>query len=200
MADDIYAKDIYGLGIFHDKLKRTVYSGPFMKNGYVISDRNAKTFRYYRLRLMGAFLAMVAGAMVFDKNYLVGTIVGVVFYIVTTLMFFFLFLPKCPVVYNYLKPKQNIIKNMANSQSMGRAVFTAVSIVLLSSILFIIATTMSGYDRFFCNAIAIASMAFAYINILAIVYKIRHKEYDEGEHLTEEEIQRNKKIKKVNDL
>ena len=200
MADDIYAKDIYGLGIFHDKLKRTVYSGPFMKNGYVISDRNAKAFRYYRLRLMGAFLAMVAGAMVFDKNYLVGTIVGVVFYIVTTLMFFFLFLPKCPVVYNYLKPKQNIIKNMANSQSMGRAVFTAVSIVLLSSILFIIATTMSGYDRFFCNAIAIASMAFAYINILAIVYKIRHKEYDEGEHLTEEEIQRNKKIKKVNDL
>ncbi len=200
MADDIYARDIYGLGIFHDKLKRTVYSGPFMKNGYVISDKNAKTFRYYRLRLMGSFLAMVAGAMVFDKNYLVGTYIGIAFYVVTTLMFHFLFLPKCPVIYNYLKPKQNIIKNMANSQSMGRAIFTVVSITILSSILFIIASTMTGYDNFFCNAIAIASMVFAYINVLAIIYKIRHKEYDEGEHLTDEEIQRNKKIKKVNDI
>ncbi|MBR0461584.1 MAG: hypothetical protein IJJ00_02565 [Erysipelotrichaceae bacterium] len=200
MAEEIQAQNIYGLGIFHDKLKRTVYSGPFMKDGYVISDKNAKVFRYYRMRLMGAFLAMVAGALVFDKNYLAGTIVGVIFYIVTTLMFYFLFLPKCPVIHNYLKPKQNIIKNLANAQSMKRIIFTVVSIVVLASMLFIIATTMTGYDKFFCNVIAIAAMIFAYANVLAIFYKIRHKEYDEGEHLTEEEIQRNKKIKKVNDL
>ena len=201
MAEVISAKDIYGFGIYHDKLKRTVYSGPFMKDGYVISDKNANKFRYYRMRPMGAFIALVAGAMAFDNNFLVGSIIGVVFYIVTTIMFHFLFLPKCPMIRNYAKPKQNLIVNLANSQSIKGAVISVVLITILSALLIFIArSSMTGYDYFFSHVVAFAAMIFAYINVLAIRYKLKNRTLDVGEHLSEEEIRERKRIKKVNDL
>ena len=201
MAEKILAKDLYGIGIFHDKLKRTVYSGPFMKDGYIITDKLASTFRYYKMRLLGAFLAVIVVALITNNNFLYGTIGGVLFYIVTTIMFYKLFLPKCPCIKNYLKPKQNIIVNLANAQSMKRAVITVIIISVLSSLLLLIAkTSLTGYDYIFGNAIAIAAMVFAYINVLAIIYKIKNKNFDEGEkQLSEEELRRRKKIKKVND-
>ena len=115
-----YSQDIEGLFIYHDDKGRSVFSNPFMKNGYVIKRSD---FRQYTVYSTKSLIALAIGTLpyLFVKNWYICIVVGLVAYAVLTAMFHFKYLPSCTKIENFVKPKrEGFIERNVRSQPLSQ--------------------------------------------------------------------------------
>lgn len=107
-----------GFFIFHDEKNRAIYSGPFMKEGYIIASGDIKEFLIYNSRfIIGLVVGIFLYALLPDKG-IIAIICGALVYVVATLLFRFSFLKKLSKVKHFVKPhKDSYFVSLAKSQS-----------------------------------------------------------------------------------
>ena len=171
------AKKLNGLFIYHDEKGRTIYSNPFMKNGYIISDSEAKKYSFYSGRLWASILLTLALLYIFDDKYLLAIGCGLLLYIISTLVFIFKYLDSLSLIKDFVKPKkESFIKRKASQQSYARLVATfLVSIAI--SILLIINAKQSGYTGIALYGSYLLSVIMIVTGLMNIVYMIFKKAY-----------------------
>ena len=171
------ANNLRGLSIYHDK-GMTVYSNPFMKNGYVISDSDVRQYSFYAGRLWVSVLLGLASFLMFDLHPLIAIGIGLAFYLVSTAFFVFSYLDKLPLLKNYKKPQRTgLIDEKAQTSSVGRLVGTALLSFALA-VLILLNAKQSAYEDLllYCSYAFAAFMAVT--GIMNIVYLIRKKQLE----------------------
>ncbi|MBR0462354.1 MAG: hypothetical protein IJJ00_06555 [Erysipelotrichaceae bacterium] len=175
MANKVKPEELKGSSIYQEK-RRTIYSDWFMKNkGYIISENDADKYYVYSLRFIGS-LVILFFVIMFTGNQLYGYGAGILFYAVTTLMFYFLFLPKLAVISNFNKPKKdNFINELAKKQNQQTLTVTVILSVLIGTVIIIYAHKNNFDQTAMIAYYIIAVMAYGYgvMNILAFIKKKR---------------------------
>lgn len=172
------AKRLNGLFIYHDEKGRTIYSNPFMKNGYIISDSEAKKYSFYAGRLWASVLLTLALLFIFDKKYFLAIGAGLLLYVISTLIFVFKYLDSLSLIKDFVKPKKDgFVKRKATTQSYARLVLTFIVSVAIAVLLIINAkqSEYSGiglYGSYLLSAIMVAT---GLMNIVYIIYKKANK-------------------------
>lgn len=168
------ADELQGPNIYKDTKGRTVYCDRFMKKGRVITNSYANEYYNYSLRMFGALLLATLIMMIWKNSYLLATIVGVGFYLITTLLFYFRFLRKLPETKDFIKEKRdNYIVFNAKDYTYGRLIAIIILLMLIALILY---SWIQKYDagllRYAMIILTALVIAFTLLNIVTLFYKI----------------------------
>lgn len=170
----ILASELNGFFIYHTSDGRTVYSNPFMSNGYIISNRDIRDYSRYSLRLLASVLIILLITLVDENRFFLGVLLGAAFYLVTSFLFYQRFLPHLSQIKHFQKPKKDgYIKIIAKTRSVSSIlIFTILCIIL--GILILFNATKNAYSGFLFIANCILSgiaFLFAILNIISIIQK-----------------------------
>lgn len=124
-------RDIDGIFIYKDDKNRSIYSNPFMKDGYVINKSEIRPYTFYSSR---PIVALAVGTMpcFFMDNWYVCIALGVVTYIVLAVLFHKKFLAGCRHIENFTKEKERgfIARSIRNEPASKLLVSTGLSLLL----------------------------------------------------------------------
>ena len=173
-------REAEGPFIYKDSKGRSIYCGPFMKNGYVIPNSEVRAFTIYSARYVLAFSIGVLPYFFFN-NVWFGVAAGVIVLVVLELMFRLKFLKGMRKIPNFERPKRdNYFERNVKNTSAGQ-----ILISMLLSFAFVIALIYNYYVMRFQGFEMIAYFvliagAFAYF-ILNLVLFIKKRSYDNTE-------------------
>ncbi len=168
------ADELQGANLYKDSKGRTVYYDHFLKKGRVITNSYANEYYNYSLRMYGALLLATLIIIVAKDSYLIASIVGVGFYLVTSLLFYFKFLKKLPETSDFNKQnKDNYIVYNAKDYSFGRLIMIIIILTIISLMLYTwIGKYETGLLRYIIIILTALVIAFTILNIVTLLYKI----------------------------
>jgi len=158
--EPLKAEELTGLFIYHDH-RKVVYKDFLMKDGYIITNRDAEKYTRYSLRLPLAIMAACL-VMLFKSSFVLAIAAFVAVEVVMYSMFRFKFLPTLPVIENYEHPKKdNPIESQAKKVTKKRClVFICLSLILIGLCIFQM-TAYTGQMFAFNCVVAVAALALA---------------------------------------
>ena len=167
MPNRQYKDELSGPFIYRDNKNRVIYSNPLLKNDYLVNNSEARTFGLFSMRFP---IAVLAGLIIslFNKNYLLAVIAALLILLVSTLYFWFIYIPKLPVIEKYTKvPKESFLDRLAKSSK--KRLFLLIFLVVSLAFLVVYNAIASGYTGFTLYAnFAIAVGCGVYLGILLI--------------------------------
>lgn len=160
-------QEIKGSFIYKDEKNRTIYSNPFMKNyGYQLFASDNKKFSLYQMRLPATVLVIVSIIVFFD-NYLVALLSGISLYLISTIIFLFVYLPKQTRV-NFDKPKMNsFINKSVEKQTNFRLILILIAALALSGL-----TIYNAKTNNYKGAVLIANYLLAGASFVVFMFNL----------------------------
>ncbi|MBQ6478177.1 MAG: hypothetical protein IJI44_02280 [Erysipelotrichaceae bacterium] len=171
-------KNLSGYFIYRDEKNRTYYSLPNSDKGYLIGNSDAYTYYLYQIRPMAA-TAIPLLAIVFDPSYWkIGIILGIIFYLISTLIFYFAFLKKLPLIDHLNKPQKNsFIHELAENSSIKKLILLFVFCLLMTALfgwLLLRGTELSYLQTTLIAVLVIGYGIYGICQLLALIKKL-HK-------------------------
>ncbi len=167
MSNRQYKDELSGPFIYRDNKNRVIYSNPLLKKDYLVNNSEAKTFTVFQMRLP---IAVLVGMIIslFSENYVLAILAALIIYAGTTLAFWFIYIPKLPVIEKYTKvPKESFLDRLAKSSR--KRLFLLIFLVVSLAFLVVYNAIASGYTGFTLYAnFAIAVGCGVYLGILLI--------------------------------
>lgn len=99
------ARQLTGYNIYHIHEKnQTIYYDTFTKTGYIITNQYVSKFSTWQMRLP---LSIMLGSLLvlLRLNVWLSILIGVVVYVVSTILFHTIFLKDLPIQKNFVRPK-----------------------------------------------------------------------------------------------
>ncbi len=163
------AADLAGVSIWRDFedhiLKRVVYSNILMKDGYVITDDDARTFSLYHARTAASEVAFLI-LFLLTRNFLLSLCIPLAFFAVTSILFFVKYLPTLEHIETYIKPKNDKTKPeyAAGKYQTYYAVFVS-GLVSLAVLLYYMVNSANPWtiQNLLFVAVAVALTIYGYI-------------------------------------
>ena len=148
MSNRFNSKELDGLFIYHDSKNRTIYSNPFQKDGYILTNSDMKAYSIYAGRIIFAIAIPAVLYLVIKLPLYVYFIVGILVYLIMSALFYFKFLPSLPVIKDFKKPqRENIFIRNSNKLSTFRLLMVFV-VGILAIFLLILNIKLSSFDNF----------------------------------------------------
>lgn len=181
------AKNLNGMGIYHDKRKRTIYSAFYMECGYVITNDDVIKYSIFSLRFFLTIVAFLLALYFTDYNYLIGVIVAIVFFALVELAFHYWFLPQLQKIKYFEKPESEKFMIRMRRQSYTRLLisFIGTTAVVVTMILFLKDVGYTGFILYCNYAIGVGAAFLSIMSLYFIIWKLTHK--DDEPKMTEEE-------------
>ena len=174
--NDIKIANLNGLMLYHDK-KNSVYYDIFTRNGYILTNAEARKYLLYSARYT---FAIMAGCIIFyiTNDLKLSALLTLIATVIMELLFRFTFIYKLPVIENYKRPrKPGYIQQTAENDSYFKIILLIVCGILFA---LMIATNakLSDYDlltTILSYVVTYGSLFIAVLNIVALIKKISSK-------------------------
>ena len=127
---NIKASDIGGLFVRKDDRGRTVYSSPILKKSYLINNAEARTFFLWQNRSFACIMIGFFIALLDRERYILGILVGLGLYAVSTAIFYLTYVTKLPEVRGDKVEKRGYIDSLAEEYSAKRLLLLALLCLL----------------------------------------------------------------------
>ena len=181
------SSDIFGLFIYQEP-NRTVYCDIFSKNGYIINNAEAKTYQTWGFRLpIALVLFILLPEYVFDGNYYLSGAIALAVFVISSIVFRIVYIPKLPAIRNYQKPKRDsIAKKLSDGHRKSSLYLFGISALILGP-LAIFNAYHQHYDglNLFANYL-VGDLLFA-AGILHIYSAIKYGGEDGAPHFNDNE-------------
>ncbi len=168
MSNKNFKEELGGPFIVRDSKNRVIYSNPLLKHDYLINNSEAKTINLFSMRFP---LAIFVGAVftVFSKNYLAAVLIALGIILVSTLIFWFVYIPRLPVLDKYSKVKGDSFIERIAKNSSKKKIYLQMALVVVLGVLTVYNAISSGYTGFTLYAnLALAAGCAVYLVILLI--------------------------------
>lgn len=167
MSNKFNIKELDGLFIYHDEKNRTIYSNPFQKDGYILTNSDYKAYIVYSARWLIAISVPALLYYFVELSIPMFILIALAIYAIGSALFYFKFLPSLPIVKNFKKPKRDNLF-IRNSDKLSTLRLLSVFIIgILAAVLLIINLRMSNFDKL-----------TLYANYLVIAFVILYSIFD----------------------
>ena len=172
------ARNLSGYFIFRDDKDRTYYTFPGSKNGYLISNSDAYTYYLYQCRPLAALVIALLSYVLDPGYFLYGVVAGLLFYLLSTVVFYFAFLRKLPLIRDIGKPdREGYLQQQAQTQTWKLLLMCAMCLSITSLMIYIL---INKKDLTFLQEALIGIIIFAYgvyglTRLATLVWKISHR-------------------------
>ena len=131
------AKDMEGIFIYHDQKNRTIYYNPVLKKAYQLHDEDVGKYILLSNRWVMTAIIVLLIYYSFSIRFSIALLIGLVFLAVTTVYFYWRFIPSLPILNRFEREKRpNLLKRNAAALSSTRLLFTTVFGILLIILIF----------------------------------------------------------------
>lgn len=131
--ESINAKQLTGMNIYHTK-NQTIYLNPLNKTAYIITNSVLNKWSAWSMRLPGVLFATCL-LIVIGINPIFAVIIGLIAYIVITIIFYTKFLPSLAINTNFKKPaSEGFIRDMAKKFELSSLLFISVCSLIFAFI------------------------------------------------------------------
>ena len=172
------ARNLSGYFIFRDDKDRTYYSFPGSKDGYLIANSDAYTYYLYQTRPLIALVIALLSYVAKPEYFRYGVIAGLVFYAISTVVFYFAFLKKLPLIKDLGKPeREGYLQQQAQTDTWKLMAMCLMCLAVTALMIFIL---INKKDLTFLQEALIGIIVFAYgvyglTRLAALVWKISHR-------------------------
>lgn len=172
------ARNLSGWFICRDDKERTYYVLPGQTSGRLINHSDAYTYYLYQTRPLIAMVIALLSFVIDKSLFRYGIIAGIVFYIVSTIVFYNAFLKKLPLIENVRQlPEGGYLAKQAETKTWKLA---AMSLLCLAVTALMVYVLINKKDLSFLQEMLMGIIVFAYggyglTRLTALVYKLKHR-------------------------
>ncbi len=128
----IKASDLSGIFIHQDPKRGTIYYDILSRKGYILTSSDVRMYSLYSAMLPLCILAVALSVSLFGLSYISAIILFAALYLLTAIVFRFLFFSKLPVAENWKPARpQNIFLYFARGYSKQRLIILVILLLLL---------------------------------------------------------------------
>lgn len=171
-ARQLTGRNVYHL---HDK-NQTIYYDDLSKTGYIITNQYVSKFSTWQMRLPLCIL-LAASLILFGINPFIAIAIGVVSFIIVTVLFHKLFLSKLPIRSNFEKPEsKGLLRDIASRYPTNILNIFFVMFIMLAIVMIVnmVITKAEGTAK--TISLIFSSLSLVAAIVMGLIIRIKAKE------------------------
>lgn len=178
MAKRIETKRYISGPFIHQEKIGNVYYDIFTRKGYIILNKDIKTYNKYLSIMFVIILLPFLLVQLFSFSILLAFVIAAALFIIILLIYKFNFIYKLTPVDNYIpSKKQRLYITLAEKLSFLRLILCTIAAFAASILLIIMAVLQnySGVDLVLLFIVSVVLVYMSFITFASIIYKSKHK-------------------------